>query len=197
MAGLAQSSPATQRSYVHAVSKFSRFFGRSPETLTLEDVRYLSGPPRVEGRGMGEPQPDGGGAAVLLWRYARTGGGPGAHPLRPRTPASAGGAERRRGGAVSRIRADPEGPRCPRVPQRDERPDRAYRGGIQRRLPQDEDLYAMFYLCKATIPHMAPESLRSSPKKSELGKVVPLTHAGDQDNPPIFVTRIGLAGRVD
>ena len=32
-------SPATQRSYVHAVSKFSRFFGRSPETLTLEDVR--------------------------------------------------------------------------------------------------------------------------------------------------------------
>ena len=32
-------SPATQRSYVHAVAKFSRFFGRSPETLTLEDVR--------------------------------------------------------------------------------------------------------------------------------------------------------------
>ena len=32
-------SPATQRSYVHAVSKFSRFFGRSPERLTLEDVR--------------------------------------------------------------------------------------------------------------------------------------------------------------
>jgi hypothetical protein len=32
-------SPATQRSYVHAVSKFSRFFGRSPETLTLDDVR--------------------------------------------------------------------------------------------------------------------------------------------------------------
>ena len=32
-------SPATQRSYVHAVSKFSRFFGRSPDMLTLEDVR--------------------------------------------------------------------------------------------------------------------------------------------------------------
>ena len=32
-------SPATQRSYVPAVSKFSRFFGRSAETLTLEDVR--------------------------------------------------------------------------------------------------------------------------------------------------------------
>ena len=32
-------SPATQRSYVHAVAKFARFFGRSPETLGLEDVR--------------------------------------------------------------------------------------------------------------------------------------------------------------
>jgi integrase/recombinase XerD len=32
-------SPATQRSYISAVSKFSRFFGRSPDTLTLEDVR--------------------------------------------------------------------------------------------------------------------------------------------------------------
>ncbi len=32
-------SPATQRSYVHAVSKFSRFFGQSPDRLTLEDVR--------------------------------------------------------------------------------------------------------------------------------------------------------------
>ena len=32
-------SPATQRSYVHAVSKFSRFFGRSPDRLGVEDVR--------------------------------------------------------------------------------------------------------------------------------------------------------------
>jgi integrase/recombinase XerD len=32
-------SPATQRSYVHAVAKFARFFGRSPEVLDLEDVR--------------------------------------------------------------------------------------------------------------------------------------------------------------
>jgi site-specific recombinase XerD len=31
--------PATQRSYVHAVAKFARFFGRSPEKLDLEDVR--------------------------------------------------------------------------------------------------------------------------------------------------------------
>src|SRR6202051_1222944 len=31
--------PATQRSYIHAVVKFSRFFGRSPDRLGLEDVR--------------------------------------------------------------------------------------------------------------------------------------------------------------
>jgi len=32
-------SPATQYSYLHAVSKFSRYFGRSPDRLGLEDVR--------------------------------------------------------------------------------------------------------------------------------------------------------------
>lgn len=32
-------SPATQRSYIHAVAKFSRYSGRSPERLGLEDVR--------------------------------------------------------------------------------------------------------------------------------------------------------------
>src|ERR687892_2056456 len=32
-------SPATQRSYVHAVAKFSRYFGRSPDRLGLEDIR--------------------------------------------------------------------------------------------------------------------------------------------------------------
>ena len=32
-------SPATQRSYVHAVAKFSHYFGRSPDRLGLEDVR--------------------------------------------------------------------------------------------------------------------------------------------------------------
>ena len=32
-------SPATQRSYLYAVAKFSRFFGKSPERLDLEDVR--------------------------------------------------------------------------------------------------------------------------------------------------------------
>src|SRR5271168_1454050 len=32
-------SPTTQRSYLHAVSKFSRYFKRSPDRLGLEDVR--------------------------------------------------------------------------------------------------------------------------------------------------------------
>lgn len=32
-------SPATQRSHLHAVAKFSRHFGRSPEHLDLEDAR--------------------------------------------------------------------------------------------------------------------------------------------------------------
>jgi integrase/recombinase XerD len=32
-------SPATQRSYVHAVARFSDYFGRSPDKLTLDDVR--------------------------------------------------------------------------------------------------------------------------------------------------------------
>ena len=32
-------SPATQRSYISAVLKFSRYFGRSPDQLELEDVR--------------------------------------------------------------------------------------------------------------------------------------------------------------
>src|ERR1700728_272207 len=31
-------SPATQRSYISAVSKLSRYFGRSPDRLTLDDV---------------------------------------------------------------------------------------------------------------------------------------------------------------
>jgi integrase/recombinase XerD len=32
-------SPATQRSYLAAVSKLSRYFGRSPDCLELEDIR--------------------------------------------------------------------------------------------------------------------------------------------------------------
>lgn len=31
-------SPATQRSNINAVHKFSRYFGRSPDRLNLEDI---------------------------------------------------------------------------------------------------------------------------------------------------------------
>lgn len=34
-------SPAAQRSYVHAVAKFSRHFGRCPDRLGLEDFRVF------------------------------------------------------------------------------------------------------------------------------------------------------------
>lgn len=30
-------SPATQQSYIHAVSRFSQYFGHSPDRLVLED----------------------------------------------------------------------------------------------------------------------------------------------------------------
>ncbi len=32
-------SPATQQSYIHAVARFSQYFGRSPDRFGLEDVR--------------------------------------------------------------------------------------------------------------------------------------------------------------
>jgi hypothetical protein len=32
-------SPATQQSYLYAVAKFSRHFGRAPDRLDLEEVR--------------------------------------------------------------------------------------------------------------------------------------------------------------
>src|SRR5262249_41921821 len=55
-------SPATQRSYVHAVAKFSRYFGRSPDRLSVEDVRAFQGfrPAFVAGA-----EPDGLRAAVF------------------------------------------------------------------------------------------------------------------------------------
>ncbi len=36
-------SPETQRSYLHHVAKFSRFFGRSPDQLGYEEVRAYQG----------------------------------------------------------------------------------------------------------------------------------------------------------
>ena len=58
-------SPATQRSYVYAVAKFSRYFGRSPERLGLEDVHAL-GPSGGVRHLLDGAQPDGLRAAFLL-----------------------------------------------------------------------------------------------------------------------------------
>ena len=58
---------------------------------------------------MGKPEPDGCGAAVLLRRDPRPGGGPGADRLCPGAAPAAGGAERGRGDAVPRGGAEPEG----------------------------------------------------------------------------------------
>ena len=64
-------SPATQRSYVHAVAKFSRYFGRSPDRLGLEDVRAFQVHLVSTGHFVAGAEPDGLRAAVLLRRHAR------------------------------------------------------------------------------------------------------------------------------
>ena len=74
-------SPATQRSYLHAVAKFSRYFGRSPDRLGLEDVRAFQVHLVVDRHLVAGAEPDGLRAALLLWRDARACRDPGAHPL--------------------------------------------------------------------------------------------------------------------
>ena len=73
-------SPATQRSYISAVSKFSRYFGKSPEQLDLEDVRF-PGPSCLDGHLVARSQPDRVRLALLLRRHARRGGRSRAYPL--------------------------------------------------------------------------------------------------------------------
>ena len=74
-------SPATQRSYISAVSKFSRYFGRSPERLDLEDVRAFQVHLVSTGIFMAQSQPDRLRLALLLRRHARRGGRSRAYPL--------------------------------------------------------------------------------------------------------------------
>ena len=73
-------SPATQQSYLNAVSKFSRYFGRSPDRLGLEDVHAFQ--VHLVATGISWPALNQiVCAAVLLWRDARPGHGAGAHHL--------------------------------------------------------------------------------------------------------------------
>lgn len=69
-------SPATQRSYLHAVTKFSRYFGQSPDRLGLEDVGCVPGSSGVAGHFVAGAEPDGMRLALLLWGDA----GPGRDP---------------------------------------------------------------------------------------------------------------------
>ena len=89
-------SRATQQSYVHAVSKFSRYFGHSPDRLGLEDVH--AHPVQLISKGISWASLNQGRlrAASLLRRDARLRCDPGADRLCPRAAPAAGGAERGR-----------------------------------------------------------------------------------------------------
>ncbi len=63
-------SPAMQRSYIHAVAKSSRYFGRSPEPAWPLGRPRLPGASGGEGDIMAGAEPDGMLAAVLLRRNA-------------------------------------------------------------------------------------------------------------------------------
>ena len=94
-------SPATQRSYVCAVSKFSRYFGRSPKRLDLEDVRAFQ--VHLVSTGISWPGLNQI-VCALRFFYGVTLGrvrSSRAHPLCARVAQTAGRAERGRGGAVS------------------------------------------------------------------------------------------------
>ena len=103
-------STATQRSYIHAISRFSDYCGLSPDKLTLDDARLLGASSR-ERRRLGFAQPGRLRATVLLRGEARPGDHSGAHPLRPRTTQAADGRQRRGGRAFSGGGFEPEGAR--------------------------------------------------------------------------------------
>ena len=63
-------SPATQRSYVHAVAKFSQYFGKPPDQLSLDGRPRLPGSFGIQGAGLGELQPDRLRVTFFLRRHA-------------------------------------------------------------------------------------------------------------------------------
>ena len=100
-------SPATQRSYIHAVAKFSRYFGCSPDRLGLEDIRAFQ--VQLVAQGISWPALNQTVCAlVLLRRDAGARDDPGADCLRSGAAQAAGRAERRRGGPLSGSSAEPE-----------------------------------------------------------------------------------------
>src|SRR6266481_3046187 len=89
-------SPATQRSYLHAATKFSRFFNRSPARRGLEEVRAFQ--VHLVATGISWPGLNQTVCALrfFLWRDAGSRRDPGAHPLRSGAAQAAGGTEPRR-----------------------------------------------------------------------------------------------------
>jgi integrase/recombinase XerD len=75
-------SPATQRSYISAVSKFSRYFGSSPDKLTLDDVHAFQ--VHLVSTGISWPGLNQIVCALRFFygRHAWRGSRPRAHPLR-------------------------------------------------------------------------------------------------------------------
>src|SRR3979409_754374 len=81
-------SPATQRSYISAVSQLGRYFGRAPDRLELEDVRGLPGASGLDRHLMAGTEPDRLCTTVFLRRHARRGAHPGAYSLCAAAPRS-------------------------------------------------------------------------------------------------------------
>ena len=104
-------SPATQQSYVHAVSKFSRYFGHSPDRLGLEDVRAYQVHLISKGVSWASLNQV---VCALRFFYGVTLGCD-AIPERiayaPRAAQAAGGAERRRSRPLSRSCLEPQASR--------------------------------------------------------------------------------------
>src|SRR5450432_3241506 len=97
-------SPATQRSYIHAVSKFSRYFGKSPDRLELEDVRAFQ--VHLVSTGISWPALNQIVCALRFFYGVTLGEAliPGSHSLCARTAQAAGRSQRRRSGSVPRGR---------------------------------------------------------------------------------------------
>ena len=103
-------SPATQRFYLHAVAKFSRYFNRSPDRLGLEEVRAFQVHLVSTGISWGALNQT---VCALRFFFGVTldhDESPERIPYARRTTQAAGGLERRRGGAVPGGGAEPEDP---------------------------------------------------------------------------------------
>lgn len=102
-------SPATQRSYLHAVTKFSRYFNYSPDRLGLEDVRAFQACLVLQG--ISWPVLN---QTVCALRFdTESGRGPRTDCLFTHTAQAADDPERRRDRAFPRDGAIPEDTRGP------------------------------------------------------------------------------------